>query len=740
MAVNNLHIWLLTFLFLLHFSACNGNNKKQATQLPAYAEVIAMIEQVNGYWQQNNSPETRSFWDNAAYHTGNMEAYKVTANEEYRAYSEAWAVHNQWMGAKEPDKSKWLYSYGESDEYVLFGDYQICFQVYADLYGMNPQPEKIARALEVMEYQMSTPQDDYWWWADGLYMVMPVMTKLYKITGNQLFLDKMYEYFTYANSIMYDNEEKLFYRDAKYVYPKHKSTNGKKDFWARGDGWVFAALAKVLQDLPENDSHRGEYLLKYKDMARALKELQQEEGYWTRSMMDPEHAPGPETSGTAFFTYGYLWGINNTILDKEIYLPVVMKAWNYLTTVALQEDGRVGYVQPIGERAIPGQVVDAASTANFGVGAFLLAASEMSRYVNAIEQQTAFLPGAIWKDNNGEHINAHGGGILYADGVYYWFGEHKSDHTSAALKGVTCYSSKDLLNWTNEGIALSVDPDGSGSDIERGCVLERPKVVYNEETGKYVLWFHLELKGKGYAAARAGVATSDSPAGPYEFLRSYRPNAGIYPENMPDEHKSLIAGEDEPKEWWTPEWYKAVEKGMFVNRDLAGGQMSRDMTVFVDDDKKAYHIYSSEENLTLHIAELTDDYQQHSGRYIRLFPGGHNEAPAIFKQGGVYYMITSGCTGWDPNEARMFSAQSIWGPWTQHPNPCVGEDAALTFHSQSTFILPVEGRKDAFIFMADRWTPKYPSNARYVWLPVEFENNLPVLKWKDRWDLTVFPQ
>jgi len=166
--------------------------------------------------------------------------------------------------------------------------------------------------------------------------------------------------------------------------------------------------------------------------------------------------------------------------------------------------------------------------------------------------------------------------------------------------------------------------------------------------------------------------------------------------------------------------------------------MSRDMTIYVDDDGKAYHIYSSEENLTLQIAELTDDYLGHSGKYIRIFPGGHNEAPAIFKKDGVYWMITSGCTGWDPNEARMFSATNIWGPWKKYPNPCVGNDAKLTFHSQSTFIQKVEGKKDAYIFMADRWTPKHPIDARYIWLPILFENGKPVLKWYDQWNLSIF--
>lgn len=351
---------------------------------------------------------------------------------------------------------------------------------------------------------------------------------------------------------------------------------------------------------------------------------------------------------------------------------------------------------------------------------------------------TEIRPGELWPDNTGVHVNAHGGGMLYANGTYYWFGEYKSDTTSVALKGVTCYSSADLVNWKNEGIALPVMPVGSYSDIESGCILERPKVVYNKKTKKYVMWFHLELKGKGYAAARVGVAVSDKATGPYRFVHSYRPSAGFWPENMPEEHRSLqVTPADFPK-WWTPEWHKAVDEGLFVRRDKEGGQMSRDMTIFVDDNKKAYHIYSSEENLTLHIAELTDDYQSHTGKYIRIFPGGHNEAPAIFKKDGTYFMITSGCTGWDPNEARMFSAPSIWGPWKQHPNPCRGDDANLTFHSQSTYIFPVAGKKDAFVFMADRWRPKHPSDARYIWLPIQFENGLPYLKWHDAWNLDIF--
>ena len=193
------------------------------------------------------------------------------------------------------------------------------------------------------------------------------------------------------------------------------------------------------------------------------------------------------------------------------------------------------------------------------------------------------------------------------------------------------------------------------------------------------------------------------------------------------------------EKWWTPEWYEAIRKGLFIKRDLEGGQMSRDMTVFVDDDGKAYHIYSSEDNLTLHIAELSDDYLTHTGKYVRLAPAGHNEAPAIFKKDGTYWMITSGCTGWDPNEARMFSASSIWGPWTQHPNPCVGPKSEITFGGQSTYILKVPGKDNAFIFMADVWRPEKPSDARYIWLPIQFkEDGTPYVEWMDQWTLDFF--
>ncbi len=359
-------------------------------------------------------------------------------------------------------------------------------------------------------------------------------------------------------------------------------------------------------------------------------------------------------------------------------------------------------------------------------------------------QITEFTPGKIWADNNGKHINAHGGGIIKYGDKYYWYGENRPMRGFTTEVGVEVYSSTDLMNWTDEGVALAVS-ETPGSDIERGCIMERPKVVYCKNTGKFVMLFHLELKGRGYEAARVGFAESDSPTGPFRFVRSLRPNAGIWPKDF-SKKDIKVAKQQNPadyKDWWTPEWRVAIRKGLFLNRDFEGGQMSRDMTVYVDDDGKAYHIFSSEDNLTLHVAELTDDFMDYTGKYVRIAPGGQNEAPTIFKRDGKYWLIASGCTGWDPNEARMFWAESLWGPWTQVKSPFEGGPATLdngrtfaankTFGAQGTYVLKLD---DRFIFMADIWNPRSLAMSRHVWLPIEFKaDGTPMIRWQDSWSL-----
>ncbi|WP_295732239.1 glycoside hydrolase family 43 protein [uncultured Muribaculum sp.] len=328
------------------------------------------------------------------------------------------------------------------------------------------------------------------------------------------------------------------------------------------------------------------------------------------------------------------------------------------------------------------------------------------------------IKGERFPDTQGDHINAHGGGIMEKDGTYYWYGEHRGDGTpGSGQKGVVCYTSSDLHAWTPRGVVLAVT-DTKGDPLEAGCIIERPKVVFCPATAKYVMWFHHELKGVGYGSAHSAVAVADNPLGPFRMLRTGRVNPGVMPVNLPSE--SVSKQWSDTLEWWTPQWRKAVDEGMFTVRDLDRGQMARDMGIFVDSDGKAYHIYSSESNLTLQIAELDSTFTRHTGKYVRLFPGGHNEAPAMFKHDGVYWMITSGCTGWEPNEARLMRADNILGPWKQLPNPCRGAEAEKTFCGQSTFVMRVG---DSYTFMADIWNPKNLADSRHLWLPVKFDSD-----------------
>lgn len=348
------------------------------------------------------------------------------------------------------------------------------------------------------------------------------------------------------------------------------------------------------------------------------------------------------------------------------------------------------------------------------------------------QPEAGFAGGGIWPDNNQVHINAHGGGILYHNQTYYWFGEHKGEgeNGNRAYAGVHCYSSTNLKDWKDEGIALAVskDPD---SPLVEGCILERPKVIFNKKTNKFVMWFHHELKGQGYKAALTGLAVSDQVSGPYTYLHSLRPNAGIWPIGFPEALKhSTVKAEDLQN--GTEAWKQWVIDGGFLRRDFAGGQMSRDMTLFVDTDGTAYHITASEENQTLHIHELSDDYQSFTGRYKRVLPGGRNEGPAIFRKDGKYYMISSGLTGWKPNPARSAVADEIMGEWTALGNPCRGteEEIATTFWSQSTFAIDVAGEGEQFILMADRWRPENAIDGRYIWIEIVFEEGKPVLRWE----------
>ena len=317
----------------------------------------------------------------------------------------------------------------------------------------------------------------------------------------------------------------------------------------------------------------------------------------------------------------------------------------------------------------------------------------------ATSKHTQFEPGEIWTDTRGDPINAHGGGILYHDDVYYWYGEIKEgktwmpeanrswNGTRVDVTGISCYSSRDLYNWKYEGNVLPAVKNDPNHDLHTSKVLERPKVLYNKATKTFIMWMHVD--SQDYALSHAGVAISYSPTGPFQYIGSFRPN----------------------------------------------GSMSRDMTLFMDEDGKAYHFYASENNATMHISLLTDDYLKPSGRFVRVFEGRSMEAPAVFKHMGRYYLMASDCTGWAPNAARSAVAESIWGPWKELGNPCRGPEAEVTFHGQSTYILPVEDKPGTFIFMADRWNQNDLPDSRYLWLPIILTDDGFEVHWKTTWNL-----
>jgi hypothetical protein len=233
-----------------------------------------------------------------------------------------------------------------------------------------------------------------------------------------------------------------------------------------------------------------------------------------------------------------------------------------------------------------------------------------------------------------------------------------------------------------------------------------------------VMWFHLELKGKRYDAARSGVAVADKVTGPYVYQGSFRPDAGAWPVDVKPDDKDPATS--------------------FLARDFAGGQMARDMTLFVDDDGAAYHLYASEENHTMHVSRLTDDYLRSAGRYARVKQNGDDEAPAIFRHGGKYYLVTSGLTGWAPNAAKSYVADDILGPWRTLGNPVRGtpEQQKITFGGQSTYALTLRRNGcTRHILMLDVWRKEDAIDGRYVWLPVEWEGGKPVVRWRDQWTL-----
>lgn len=291
--------------------------------------------------------------------------------------------------------------------------------------------------------------------------------------------------------------------------------------------------------------------------------------------------------------------------------------------------------------------------------------------------------GQVWYDDKGERIQAHGGCIIEHKGIWYWYGENKSSEnvpgtTRVDVIGISCYSSKDLVNWHYEGLALKVGDDPH-SLLRPECVCERPKVLYNTMTDKFVMWMHLD--DAEYCAAKTGVAISDKPQGPFVMIREMQPNR----------------------------------------------QDSRDMTLF-QEGERAWLIHSSNWNKTMDISELTEDYTDVNGRYTSVLIEQEREAPALMKKGSKYYMISSGCTGWDPNSALYAVSDYMMGHWKLIDNPCEGKEYRKTFGGQSTWIFRVQS---GFYLMLDHWKPQDLKNSGYSILPITFNEDQMVVKWTD---------
>ncbi|MCI1857058.1 MAG: glycoside hydrolase family 43 protein [Sporolactobacillus sp.] len=288
--------------------------------------------------------------------------------------------------------------------------------------------------------------------------------------------------------------------------------------------------------------------------------------------------------------------------------------------------------------------------------------------------------GEIWMDTDHEPIQAHGGMILEYDGTYYWYGENKNGPNVRTRKGgrrvdfigFSCYSSNNLLDWKNEGLVLKADKEHPESMIHPSKVGERPKVIYNEKTKKFVLWFHSDTWEYYYAGV--GVAIADGPTGPFQFVKSFQPNR----------------------------------------------LDSRDMTVFKDEDGKAYLFHSSDYNKTMVVSELTDDYTDVTGFYTRIFIDQEREAPTVLCYKGKYYSVTSGCTGWEPNHALYAISKHVLNGWKLIDNPCTGKNYRKTFLGQSAY-LGVIG--DQPFLLLDHWKPDHLRDSGYSILPVYIDGD-----------------
>jgi rhamnogalacturonyl hydrolase YesR len=351
-----------------------------AQKLPSQKKILKPMRQANQYFM-NKWPDTgkpivtnrerpSNIWTRAVYYEGLMALYAIDRQKKYYDYAVDWG-----------DKHQWGMRSGNSTRNA---DDQCCGQTYIDLYNIDKNPVRVKNIKASIDNMVASEKADDWNWIDAIQMAMPVFTKLGVLYKDQKYFDKMYALYSFTKnkhggSGLYNREDHLWWRDKDFV-PPYKEPNGEDCYWSRGNGWVLAALVRVLNELPSSDPQFSEYLQDFKDMSAALLKIQRPDGMWTASLHDPSHFGGKEITGTALFTYGFAWGVRKGILDRKAYQPALTKAWNAMVKYALRPDGSLGYVQGTGKEPKDGQPVTYNSTPDFedyGLGCFLLAGSEV---------------------------------------------------------------------------------------------------------------------------------------------------------------------------------------------------------------------------------------------------------------------------------------------------------------------------------------------------------------------------
>jgi len=368
-------------MLLLIFSGVLWQVEAQK-KLPSKRKTLKVMRLTNKYfmnkWPDAGKPivtnieRPSNIWTRAVYYEGLVALHAVDRQKEYYDYALQWGEKHKW-GLRGGIKTR-------------NADNHCCGQTYIDLYLLDNKqhPERIKDIKASIDSMKLTSRVDDWNWIDALQMAMPVFVKLGNLYNDTSYFSRMYEMYAFAKykhggNGLYNPADKLWWRDKDFV-PPYKEPNGEDCYWSRGNGWVVAALVKTLEALPKTDPHYDEYLRDFKDMIAALLPIQREDGYWNVSLHDPNHFGGKEVSGTSLFIYGMAWGINNGILDKKTYLPVIIKAWNAMTKEAVHPDGKLGYVQGTGKEPKDGQPVGYDKTPDFedyGLGCFLLAGTEI---------------------------------------------------------------------------------------------------------------------------------------------------------------------------------------------------------------------------------------------------------------------------------------------------------------------------------------------------------------------------